>query len=444
MIGFNEPDGSPENKSYSDAGTRSRISEPSSEALSGDVVPMPMVASGSTSSMTDASIVDAGTDGQSTTNSLHEDEAGAHSGDDDSQDRNHDDAESRVANGSKADEAPASDGESQVGNGSASDAPEAPGSKIKSFKSSLALKMSRSEVSLPAAAGIEHEPDSPVSLEGEDGEGPTVASATDASEIQSDDDAVSAASEAFEPAAPARDDNNEADITVGHSTPPSPPAIDFDPLPRVLSVSEIRQSGSASNNNVILLALVGSLALAFVSFGLGVMLTRPSPQEPPLHAGTAATGTLGVPLVWQDLLRPGPVSPRGSSAADITADQAFTNADTALHGIDGKSNIEEARYWFRVGIEKSLSGGRLPWALTQLGTLYARPQATQSEFAVARSLWELAAAKGDPVALCFLAALEESGLAHSPNKANALKLYREAQSTGACDGADEAVQRLSK
>lgn len=446
IIGFNDPDGSPEDKSHSDAGTSSQISELSDENLGGDVVPLPLVASGSTSSMTDASMTDAGTDSQSTTVSSgeDEDEADTHSADDDGQNRDHDHAEHTAVSSKSVDAAPVSGGERQIKEGPASVAPRAPGGSIGSFKSSLAMQMSRSDVSLPVAADIEHEPDDRKSLENEVVEVAPHANATDASEAQSDDDAVSVASEVIEPAAPARVDSEEADMTVVRSMPPLPPVIDFDPLPRVLSVSEIRQSGSTAKNNVILLALVGAVALAFVSFGLGVMLVRQSPQETPSHAETAATGTLSVPLVWQDLLRPGPLSPRGSAAADISADQAFTKADTALHGIDGKSDTEEARYWFRVGIEKSLSGGRLPWALTQLGTLYARPQATQSEFAVARSLWELAAAKGDPVALCFLAALEESGLAHGPNKANALKLYREAQSTGACDGADMAILRLSK
>jgi hypothetical protein len=148
--------------------------------------------------------------------------------------------------------------------------------------------------------------------------------------------------------------------------------------------------------------------------------------------------------IWLDVLQPGPVSPRGQRSDDVSVDAAFKVADTRLHGIDGAADPEEARYWLRVGIAAILSDQRLPWALTQLGTLYARPEATQSDFSKAGAVWEMAAAKKDPVALCFLAALAEGGLGQPADKAAALTLYRQAKEAGGCSGADQAIERLSR
>jgi len=149
-------------------------------------------------------------------------------------------------------------------------------------------------------------------------------------------------------------------------------------------------------------------------------------------------------LIWPDLLEPGVVSPRGQSSAGVASGQAFKLADAKLHGIDGQADADEARFWLRVGIANALADDRLRWALTQLGTLYARPQASPADFAAARAVWEVAAAKKDPVALCFLAKLEEGGHGVSLNKAAALKLYQQAKDAGGCTESDRAIERLSR
>lgn len=184
-----------------------------------------------------------------------------------------------------------------------------------------------------------------------------------------------------------------------------------------------------------------SLAIAAgIGTGIGMGL-RGTTQSPPAHSEVLHAES---DLVWSDVLSPGATSPRGQQATNVAADEALTIADTKLHGADGASDPDEARYWLRVGLAEIMDDKRLSWALTQLGTLYAQPGAPAEAFSTARTLWDLAAAKGDPLALCFLAALEEGGLAAHPNKARALRLYRKAKEAGGCEAADEAIQRLSR
>jgi hypothetical protein len=156
----------------------------------------------------------------------------------------------------------------------------------------------------------------------------------------------------------------------------------------------------------------------------------------------AAVPTTPPGLVWPDLLSPGVLSPRGQSAVGVTPDQAFQIADSKLHDA-GVPDDDEARYWLRVGIGGTFSNDRLRWALTQLGTLYARPAASPADLAIARSAWELATAQKDPIALCFLARLEEGQSGTQPNKEVALNLFKQAKATGLCSGADQAIERLS-
>lgn len=162
-------------------------------------------------------------------------------------------------------------------------------------------------------------------------------------------------------------------------------------------------------------------------------------------------GTTKTPLiaqqknpVWPDLLAPGPISPRGQNSSGVTPDQAFQMADAKLHGLEAPPDHEEARYWLRIGISGALSGDRLRWALTQLGTLYAKPTASQSEYEVARSVWELAAAQKDPVALCFLARLDADLPSTQPNKEIALKFLEQAKATGGCGGTEQTIEPLSR
>ena len=62
----------------------------------------------------------------------------------------------------------------------------------------------------------------------------------------------------------------------------------------------------------------------------------------------------------------------------------------------------------------------------------------------ARMLWEISAANGDPVAMCFLGTLLEFGLGAPADRGKALDQYKRAKEFGGCPNADEAIARLSK
>ncbi|MBS0270425.1 MAG: sel1 repeat family protein [Proteobacteria bacterium] len=193
---------------------------------------------------------------------------------------------------------------------------------------------------------------------------------------------------------------------------------------------------------MVIAAVIATFAVVFAAGLLFGFAFHGAPNAP-VATAISATPT-PADLIWPDLLEPGAVSPRGQSSAGVASDQAFKLADARLHGIDGQTDADEARFWLRVGIADALADDRLRWALTQLGTLYARPQASPADFAAARAVWELAAAKKDPVALCFLAKLEEGGPGVPSNKATALRLYKQAKDAGGCPLSDQAIERLSR
>lgn len=220
----------------------------------------------------------------------------------------------------------------------------------------------------------------------------------------------------------------------------------------LLKVERLQHAPSSLQRNGFPLGPVGLIAAFGTMFLAGLLsawvfysmknppVAPPTPVAPPM----LSVAPQQPDLVWPDLLATGAVSPRGLTSNGITSDQAFEFADAKLRGIDGPADAEEARYWLRVAVAKALGSERLRWALTQLGTLYARPVASPSDFATARAVWELAAAKRDPVALCFLARLEEGGNGAPPNKALALLLFRQAKETGQCSGSEQAIERLSR
>lgn len=139
-------------------------------------------------------------------------------------------------------------------------------------------------------------------------------------------------------------------------------------------------------------------------------------------------------------------SPRGEAADQVNLEEALRRADQSLSGgALSDPDRREAKFWLRKALAASLGDERLLWAITQLGTLYASsPDGEAADLASARVLWELAAAKGDPVALCFLASLFENGLGVKKDPAEALALYQSAKANGGCRGVDGAIARLTK
>jgi hypothetical protein len=137
-------------------------------------------------------------------------------------------------------------------------------------------------------------------------------------------------------------------------------------------------------------------------------------------------------------------SPLGSTADGVDLAEALRRADASLSGGGATASRREARFWLRKALALGLGDERILWAMTQLGTLYAKPDDEAPDYEAARTLWELAAAKGDPVASCFLASLHEHGLGFPRDPARALELYERARDRGGCRGLDEAIARLRK
>lgn len=137
------------------------------------------------------------------------------------------------------------------------------------------------------------------------------------------------------------------------------------------------------------------------------------------------------------------VSSRGEQATSVDLAGALKRADQSLSGTTGDDK-EEAKYWLRRALASGLGDQRLVWALTQLGTIYAAPAAGAPDYASARVLWELAAAQGDPIALCFLASLHEHGLGVAKDEVRALVLYRNAKTHGGCRNVDQSIARLTQ
>ena len=144
-----------------------------------------------------------------------------------------------------------------------------------------------------------------------------------------------------------------------------------------------------------------------------------------------------------EILAVPPTSARGVDARSVDLGEALKRADLSLHSDNG-GDKEEAQYWLRRALALGLGDQRLVWAMTQLGTMYASPATGAPDYGAARSLWELAAAQSDPVAMCFLASLHEHGLGGARDPAQALYLYRRAKAKGGCRNVDQSIARLAK
>ena len=166
---------------------------------------------------------------------------------------------------------------------------------------------------------------------------------------------------------------------------------------------------------------------------------------PRVASALAAVGVTG--RADTELMRLGAImalperSPNGVSAEGVELGEALRRADANLFG-SGDRDRDEARYWLRRALALGLGDQGLTWAMTQLGTLYASPPNGRNDLASARLLWEMAAAKGSPWALCFLGQLHERGLGTLPNAKRALDHYRKAKASGGCAGVDDAIARV--
>ncbi|MEQ1696235.1 MAG: tetratricopeptide repeat protein [Hyphomicrobiaceae bacterium] len=187
------------------------------------------------------------------------------------------------------------------------------------------------------------------------------------------------------------------------------------------------------------LAGAGAAGLALAAL-LAVSSFRPGPAAPISGAQMAASQK----PVLADAFSVGTQSPRGEIAVDVDLPTALRLADYNLHGVDRPIDRAEAEFWLKKAMSLTASHSQIRWAMTQLGTLSAEPVTGSPDYEKARLLWEISAANGDPVAMCFLGTLLENGLGLGADRARALEQFKRARSAGGCPNSDEAIARLSK
>lgn len=167
--------------------------------------------------------------------------------------------------------------------------------------------------------------------------------------------------------------------------------------------------------------------------------------------GKVAGGTPDVALTLarnshtlRSVLSTGGISPRGRATNGVDGASALRAADAHLHGTGQVPRDQgEASFWLRHALSQPIDHDSMKWAYTQLGSLYAQPDGFAPDYAKARLLWEIAGALGDPVALCFNAALYEHGLGVPKHRDLARALYERARGAGGCRGVDEALKRTN-
>lgn len=226
---------------------------------------------------------------------------------------------------------------------------------------------------------------------------------------------------------------------------PAPQALDkrANPAPNVPPDRARNRTYSAASFGLGCLSVGAVTALAwwFAPATWSRLPSRPNVAEPVQVDDRASR--FAQPQLSRILTIP-TTSPLGRQSTGVNLDEALALADEQLHGPAAGRNGQEARYWLRKALATGLGDERLLWAMTQLGSLYARPDAEVPDYASARLLWELASSQDDPVAACFLATLHENGLGMPVDRRRALELYETAKRGGGCRGIDEAIARLGR
>ncbi|MBV9637853.1 MAG: hypothetical protein JOZ40_24760, partial [Methylobacteriaceae bacterium] len=131
------------------------------------------------------------------------------------------------------------------------------------------------------------------------------------------------------------------------------------------------------------------------------------PPEPPKPPPPKPPEPLRLPSLY-DMLYAGDVSPRGTAASSVDAENLADEATGFLEGSGGKPRDEvEAAYWLRRAITQSAADtAARASSLTRLGSLYAE---SKRDTLSARVLWQIAGALGNFDALCDLGNLATDG-----------------------------------
>jgi TPR repeat protein len=153
------------------------------------------------------------------------------------------------------------------------------------------------------------------------------------------------------------------------------------------------------------------------------------------------------PISLYDALVTPDASPRGTSAGSVDADNLVDEGAAFMKGASGHPrDAKEGAYWLKRAIAPALdpAAKHRAWAITVLGLSFAQGDDPKTGLPVARQLWELAGAMGDPTALCNLGYLTENGTGGiKADKKKAIAWYEKAKAAG-CAGAADAITRLSR
>lgn len=209
-------------------------------------------------------------------------------------------------------------------------------------------------------------------------------------------------------------------------TQPVPVALRPEPAPLPANVKPRTAIGAT-------MWLLSGAILATLAIGSALFVGARNPALVPAWAKPYMMAPSSEPSRFANLLSVPDTSPMGRDATTVDAGTALTLADRYLSGDGVTANRDEAKYWLRRVLSLEIGSPQFTWATTQLGTLYATPQnGAAPDFETARLLWEIAAARGDAVAMCFLGRIFERGLGTVTDQDRAASLYREAAARGGC------------
>ena len=216
---------------------------------------------------------------------------------------------------------------------------------------------------------------------------------------------------------------------VGDGAAPSAVAVT-----RTRSLSDFIPQSRQGVAALAVAALLAVQAATYLLFWPRAVRETSAPSA--LAAGTGAPGPNSIALY--DALQTGATSPRGVSAAGVMPQKSLELANSSLFGAGGQRDSDEAAFWMKRYLAGSVGDERVRRVLTQLGTTYAQPSRGTPAYATAQQVWEIAAAFGDPQAMCFIAVLYDRGLAGPSLPAVSSVWMRRATDAGGCAKADAA------
>ena len=244
---------------------------------------------------------------------------------------------------------------------------------------------------------------------------------------------------------PAPSKTGKQKLAAAPSAPQSMQAHQSEQVPQVRELRVEKDRGSRFGT--LLSGMIAGLLMAIV-LGYGYVSLNGWPDlaavglAPP-HPVVAQIKTDNGLAIYE-ALKVDAISPRGIDATTVDGETAIVRADASLHaGGDGaQRDTQEGAFWLKTYLAKQIGGKQTLWALTQLGSTYARPMDGPPDYKKAQALWEASAALGDPYAACFLGQLHEFGLGVTASRDLALTWYLRARAAGGCKSLDQAIARL--